>query len=139
MDVTPYLNFSGNCAEAFQFYQKLFGGTIVAMLTHGETPAKDAVPASWHAKIMHARLNVGASALMGSDVPPDRFTPASGVSITLTFDTPAEAERVFAGLAAQGRVTMPFQKTFWSPGFGMTTDRFGIPWMVNTAAAAAAV
>jgi len=80
---------------------------------------------------MHARLQVGDALLMASDAPPGRFTPAQGISVSLQLTDPAEAERIFHGLAEGGEVTMPIEPTFWALRFGMVTDRFGIPWMVN--------
>jgi PhnB protein len=131
MQLNAYLNFNGNCAEAFKFYEQVLGGKIVFMQTHAETPAKDFVPANWQDKIMHVRLEVGEEALMGSDAPPDHFAPPQGITVSVNVSPYAEAERIFNALAEGGRTTMPFQKTFWAVGFGMTVDRFGIPWMVN--------
>jgi PhnB protein len=136
MEISPYLNFKGDCAAAFAFYEKCLGGKIVMMQKHGETPMKDHVPAEWQDKVMHVRLVVGGQALMGSDAPPDRYAPPQGMSVSISIPTPAEAERAFNGLAEGGKVDMPFQKTFWSAGFGMLVDRYGIPWMVNCEQAA---
>jgi len=137
MNLNPYLLFNGNCAEAFKFYERLLGGKIVMMQTHGETPAKDHVAPDWRGKIIHVRLEVGDQALMGSDAPPEHFSKPQGFSVSISVASPDEAQRIFDGLAENGTVTMPFGKTFWSPAFGMTVDRYGIPWMVNCEAAAA--
>jgi PhnB protein len=131
MELTPYLNFNGQCAEAFKLYERVLGGRIVAMHTHGDTPARDQVPAEWHDKIMHVRLEIGDKALMGSDAPPDQYTAPQGIYVSINVVDPAEGERIFTALAEGGTITMPFQQTFWSPGFGMAVDRFGTPWMVN--------
>jgi PhnB protein len=131
MELSPYLTFSGECAAAFAFYEKTLGGKIVMMQTHGESPMKDLVPADWQDKILHARLVAGGHALMGSDAPPARYAAPQGVQVSVTVATPAEGERIFNAFAENGKVNMPFQKTFWSAGFGMLVDRFGIPWMVN--------
>ncbi|MEO8070995.1 MAG: VOC family protein [Acidobacteriota bacterium] len=136
MKINPYLNFNGQCAEAFKFYEKVLGGKIVMMQTHGESEAKDQVPADWRDKVMHVHLVVGEEELMGSDAPPGHFQPAQGIQVSINVTAAAEGERLFAGLSEQGKVVMPFQKTFWSPGFGMLVDRFGTPWMVNTQPAA---
>jgi PhnB protein len=136
MDLIPHLSFSGNCAEAFSFYQQCFGGTIVTMMTHGESPVPGPVPADWRDKIIHARLEVGGRALMGMDAPPAHYSRPQGMFVTLSLPTSADAERAFTALAEGGTVTMPFQKTFWSSGFGMAVDRFGIPWMINSEEAA---
>jgi PhnB protein len=131
MQLNPYLSFNGECAEAFKFYAEALGGQIVMTMTYGETPMCDQTPAEWRGKIAHTRMAVGGTMLMGSDSPPDRFEPMKGVTIALGIDEPAEAERVFQALAAGGNVTMPIQETFWARRFGMLTDRFGTPWMIN--------
>ena len=131
MELSPYLNFNGNCAAAFKFYEQCLGGTIVMMMTHGESPMKDRVPADWHDKVMHARLLVGDQALMGMDAPPTSYAAPQGIFVSFSVASAADAERIFKALVESGKVTMPFAKTFWSPGFGMLVDRFGIPWMVN--------
>jgi PhnB protein len=131
MQLNPYLSFNGQCEAAFKFYAEALGGQIVATMTYGETPMADQTPAEWRGKIAHTRMAVGGTMLMGSDSPPDRFEPMKGVTIALGIDEPAEAERVFQALAAGGNVTMPIQETFWARRFGMLTDRFGTPWMIN--------
>ena len=137
MQVNAYLNFNGQCAEAFRFYEQVLGGKIEAMMTHGETPMSEHVGPEWRDAIIHARLVVGDQVLLGSDAPPEYFEKPQGFSVSISLPSPDEAQRIFNGLAENGTVTMPFGKTFWSPAFGMTVDRFGIPWMVNCEAAAA--
>ncbi len=129
--MNAYLNFNGRCEEAFQFYARCLGGTIEAMIPHAGTPGAEHVPAEWHDKIMHARMSVPDGVLMGSDSPPDQYKPPSGFAIALHPKEASEAERIFAALSEQGTVQMPIQQTFWATRFGMLTDRFGIPWMVN--------
>ena len=131
MELSPYLNFDGQCAQAFRFYEKVLGGTIEFMQTHGESPMKDQVSAEWQDKIMHVRLKVGNYALMGSDAPASHFARPQGMSVSINVQSFDEAKRMFAQLSEGGTVQMPFDKTFWSPGFGMCVDRFGTPWMVN--------
>lgn len=132
MKVTPYLNFDGQCAEAFKFYEQVLGGKIEAMMTHGGTPEMAPhVPPEWHDRIMHACLNVGDQTLMASDSPPGQHQAAQGLWVSLHFDRASEGQRVFDALGEGGKVQMPFEKTFWAAGFGMVVDRFGIPWMVN--------
>jgi PhnB protein len=131
MELNPCLNFSGQCAAAFKFYEQCLGGKIVMMQTHGETPAKDHVPADWRDKVIHARLVVGDRVLMGSDAPPPHYAALPGVQMSISVSTTAEGERVFKALAENGKITMPFQKTSWSSGIGVAVDRFGIPWMVT--------
>ena len=131
MELSPYLNFNGQCAEAFRFYERVLGGKIVMMQTHGETPMKEHVPADWHDKVIHVRLEVGQQAIMGSDAPQGQYAAPQGLYVSISLPSRADGERIFNELAAGGRVTMPFEKTFWAAGFGMVTDRFGTPWMVN--------
>jgi len=133
MQWNPYLGFNGNCQEAFKYYERVLGGKIIMMMTHADMPAEaqGQTPPGWKNKIMHARLVVGDQVLMGSDAPPDHFENTQGMSVALQIDDPNEAERIFAALADNGTVRMPIQPTFWATRFGMLTDRFGIPWMVN--------
>ena len=131
MQINPYLFFDGNCEEAFKHYEKALGGTIMAMLPHEGTPAEAHVPAEWKKKIMHARMEVGGEAIMASDAPPAHYHKPQGFSVSVTVKTKADAERVFNELAKGGTVTMPLAQTFWSVAFGMVTDRYGVPWMVN--------
>ena len=136
MRVVPYLNFDGTCEAAFKYYERLFGGKLEALLTFASTPAAESVPADHRDKIMHARLVLGpGQELFGSDSPSGRHRPPQGLHITLQVPSVVEGERVFRGLADGGEVEMPFEKTFWSPGYGMVVDRFGTPWMVNVEAA----
>jgi PhnB protein len=138
MQMNPYLTFKGQCEAAFKFYEKVLGGKIVAMMPHEGTPAADHVPAEWRSKIMHARLVLDDDrVLMGSDAPPGMQEEMKGFSVTLGVDKPAEAERIFHALAEDGTVRMPIQETFWATRFGMLTDRFGTPWMINCEKAAA--
>jgi PhnB protein len=130
MRISPYLTFSGQCEEAFKFYESCLGGKITAMVPHEGTPAAEQVPPEWRKKILHARLLVGEEVLMGADVPPDRYQAPKGFSVTLGPDTPAEAERIFHALAVNGTVRMPIQKTFFAARFGMLADQYGIPWMI---------
>jgi PhnB protein len=94
------------------------------------------VPAEWRKKIIHARLKLGDKVLMASDCPPEHYVKPQGFSVNLDFKSSAEAERVFNALAEKGSVQMPLQQTFWAAKFGMVTDRFGTPWMINCESAA---
>ena len=131
MQINPYLFFSGQCEAAFKFYAQIFGGKIDAMLTHEGTPAESHVPAEWRSKIMHARMTIGDWVLMASDAPPGRSQPPQGFSVHISVDEPAEAERIFKALADGGQVRMAMEQTFWAERFGMVTDQFGVPWMIN--------
>jgi PhnB protein len=132
MKLATYLMFDGNCREAFTRYEQVLGGKITAMMDHAGTPAEEHVSPEWRDKILHACLEIDGQMLMASDAPPDRSDgPMRSVSVNVMVATPEEAERVFAALAEGGKVTMPIAETFWSPRFGMVTDRFGTHWMVN--------
>jgi PhnB protein len=135
MKLTPYLNFNGQCEEAFQFYAKCLGGKILFRMTYGESPMPpEATPTGWGGKILHATLAVGDQLLQGSDSPSEH--KARGFAISISLADAAEAERIFAALADGGAVGMPIQETFWALRFGMVTDRFGTPWMINCEKAA---
>jgi len=131
MKINSYLMFNGNCEAAFKFYEQCLGGRITMMMTHGEAPSAEHVPAEWHDKIIHACLEVGDRLLMGSDSPPGYLETPQGFYVQVSVAEPAEAERIFHALAENGKVKMPLEQTFWSARFGMLVDRFGTPWMVN--------
>jgi PhnB protein len=131
MQLHPYLNFNGQCEAAFKFYEQVLGGKITFTMTWGEMPGADQFPAAAHGLIMHTTLSVGDAVLMGADSPPGQYEAPKGMHVSLHFKDIAEGERIFNALAERGVVQMPFQATFWSPGFGMCVDQFGIPWMVN--------
>ncbi len=131
MQLSTHLPFNGNCEEAMQFYEKTFGGTITFKMTWGESPMGNEGPADWKDKIMHQSLTVGKTTLMGADGPPGRYQKPQGIVVSISVETPEDADRVFNALAEGGSITMPIQETFWARRFGMATDRFGIPWMVN--------
>lgn len=131
MQLNPYLLFNGNCAEAFKFYEETLGGKIEAMFPYSGSPAAEHAPPEWGDKIMHATIVVGDQRLMGSDAPPGRYEQPKGISVSISLSDRDKGERIFNALAEGGTTMMPFQNTFWASGFGMCTDRFGIPWMVN--------
>lgn len=130
-EVNTYIVFDGSCREAFEFYADILGGDIEDMIPHRGTPAEEHVPEEWLDKLMHASMKLSGGRLMASDAPPGRFERPQGFSVNLSIATADEAERIFAALSEGGSVTMPIEKTFWATGFGMLTDRFGIPWMIN--------
>lgn len=131
MKLNPYLTFNGQCRVAFEFYAQALNGTDLVLMTHGDTPMVEEIPSEMHDKIIHARLNVGDSVLMGADAPPQYYREPQGMHISLNIDDPSEAERVFAALAHLGQITMPIEETFWARKFGMLIDQFGTPWMIN--------
>jgi PhnB protein len=131
MQTAPHLHFNGTCSEAFRFYAETFGGKIVFSMTYGESPATEQTPKELRDKIIHARLDFGGQFLLGCDVPPGSFHAPSGFNVMAAIDKLDEAERAFKALSQGGEISMAFAETFWARGFGMCTDRFGIPWMVN--------
>jgi PhnB protein len=131
MQINAYLNFSGQCAEAFRFYEQVLGGNITFMQTHGESPMRDQTPPGWENAVMHVRLEVGDQALMGSDAPGEYYQKPQGFSVSLGMGAPAEAERIYNALSEGGEVRMALQKTFWAERFAMLVDRYGTPWIIN--------
>jgi PhnB protein len=131
MRVNIYLSFDGRCAEAFDFYARVLGGTVAAKHTWGETPQAGEMPPEQQGKIMHAVLQVGDQLIFGADAPPEWRTKPEGFSVSVNLTDGDQARRVFEALAEGGTVKMPLGPTFWSKGFGMLVDRYEIPWMVN--------
>ncbi len=131
MKLSPYIFFSGNCEEAFKFYEKAVGAKIKVIMPHEGSPAADQVPAEWRKKVLHAALTIGDNELMASDAPPGHYQKPQGFSVALHLSDTSEAERIFRELAQGGSVQMPIAETFWAARFGMLTDRYGIPWMIN--------
>ncbi|MCB1907526.1 MAG: VOC family protein [Rhodocyclaceae bacterium] len=140
MQVQAYLFFSGNCEEAIRFYGVALGAELEMLMRYEdspEPPPPGMVPAGFENKVMHASIRVGESVVMLSDdcSGQARF---GGFSLSLAATDVAEAEKLFAALADGGEVRMPLGPTFWSPAFGMLTDRFGVGWMVNVGDGSAA-
>ena len=131
MQMSPYLSFKGECEAAFKFYEQCLGGQLGALFRYVGSPMADQVPADWSDKIMHGSLTLGEQVLMGGDVPPDQYEEPKGFSLSLQIESTADAERIFHGLALDGRIVMPLEQTFWAARFGMIVDRFGIPWLIN--------
>ena len=131
-----YLNFNGNCEEAFTFYKSVFGGEFTFIGKFGEMPPQEGytVPVADVNKIMHVSLPIGTSILMGSDTGGDwapSFVQGNNFSISISANSKVEADNLFGGLSAGGQVTMPMAQTFWGDYFGMFTDKFGVNWMVS--------
>ncbi|MDQ6684795.1 MAG: VOC family protein [Pseudomonadota bacterium] len=134
MNLNTYLSFDGTCAEAMRFYEKtLEGGKLEGMMKWSEMPGAGAEAQNAGDRIMHASLSLpGGRSLMASDCRPGQpYQKMQGITLSLGFASLDEAKKIFDALAVGGQVTMPLQKTFWSEGFGMLTDRFGTPWMAN--------
>jgi PhnB protein len=133
--IQPYLIFGGRCQEALEFYKAALGAQVDLLMLHKdspEPPPPGMLKPGFENKVMHTTFRVGGSTLMASDGCGEE-TSFTGFSLSLAVPTEAEADRAFAALAEGGQVKMPLAKTFWSPRFGMLTDRFGIGWMVTVA------
>ncbi len=129
-----YLNYNGNCEEAFNHYKSVFGGEFDMISRFSDMPPGDEpVPESHANKILHVSLPIGPCTLMGSDCPPSFPNGIQGnlFNISINAETREEADRLFNSLSAGGVITMPLVDTFWGAYFGMFTDRFGVQWMVN--------
>ena len=131
--IQPYLFFNGRCDEALKFYREALGAKMQMLMRYKESPEPPPpgkMPPGWENKVMHASIRIGETVLMASDGCGEKST-FEGFSLSLSVPTEAEADRVFAALSTGGEVQMPLSKTFWSPRFGMLTDRFGVGWMIS--------
>ena len=130
MQLDIYVNYRGTCEEAFRFYEQHLGGRITRMIRHGDQPAmaNPSIPADWQDRVMHARLELGGTVLMGADIP--GAEPMRSAYLALTLDSEAEAERAYAQLADGGEVFMPMAGTPFANRFAMLRDRFGTSWML---------
>ena len=133
MQPTPYLFFNGNCAEALDFYAQAFGGEVAdKMLASDMPPSEDfPIPDDRKGWIMHARLVIGDGEIMASDNLMGESATMDGSSVLMSYPTAAEAKAVFDTLAEGGEITMAWEPTFWSAGFGTLRDKFGVRWMVG--------
>ena len=131
MKMNPYLSFQGDCEAAFKYYEQHLGGEMGAIFRYGGTPLSGSVPPDWADKIMHGSITIGGQTLQAADVAPLQYESPQGFSMTLQITSTADAERMFEALASGGQVRLPLEKTFWAERFGMVTDRFGVPWVVN--------
>jgi PhnB protein len=131
MEIVPYLSFDGRCEEAIEFYRQTLGAEVAMLLRFKDAPEQARMAAADTAeKVMHARLRIGEATLLLSDGRCQGKPSFHGFSLSITARDEAEAERLFTALSDGGQVYMPLGKTFFSPSFGMTTDRFGVSWMV---------
>lgn len=136
--VNVYLNFNGNCEEAFNFYKSVFGGEFPYLGRFRDMPPQEGMaplPKEMEDKIMHVSLPISKeTSLMGSDTGGEwapNFVQGNNFSISINAESQEEADRLFNGLSQGGKVTMPLANTFWGDYFGMWTDKFGINWMVS--------
>jgi len=130
MQIQPYLFFDGRCDEALAFYQKALGAKVEMLMRFKENPSPAANPPGSDDKVMHSCIRIGDAAVMASDGNCAGKPSFQGFSLSLTAKDVPEARRLFAALGEGGQVQMPFAQTFFSPGFGMVADRFGVSWMV---------
>ena len=130
MKLNTYLNYGGNCKEAFQFYEKHLGGKITMMMTHGEQPNAANVPPGWKNAILHASMTLGGTDLLAADIPPDRFQPMRSAYLSLALDSIEEAERIYKLLSDGGEIFMPMEETFFAFRFAMLRDKFGTSWLL---------
>ena len=128
MKLDIYLNFPGNCRDAFRFYEQHLGGKITMLMTHGEGPNAAALPPEQRDTVLHARLDLANTVVMGADIP--KSEPMRSAYLTLTTDTAEEAERVYALLLDGGQIFMKMEKTFFANRFAMLRDKFGTSWML---------
>ena len=128
MTLTTYVNFAGQCAEAFRFYETHLGGQIGMMMKHADSPQPSPVGPEWKDAVLHAQIAIGGTKLTGADIP--NAEPMRSAYLSLGVDSDAEAERIFAALSDGGRALMPMQETFFASRFGQVRDRFGINWMI---------
>jgi PhnB protein len=130
MKLYTYLNYGGNCRQAFEFYEEHLGGKITSIATHGEQPDTSKVPPGWKNAVLHARIEIGGTVLLGADIPPERFQPMRSAYLSLLVDSVDEAERTYALLSDGGQIFMAMEETFFAHRFAMLRDRFGTSWML---------
>lgn len=137
MQLEPYLMFNGRCDEAVQFYRQALGAEVEMLMRFKESPdppPPGMIAPGWDNKVMHTSLRIGGARLMASDGCGEGPLAFQGFSLSLSVPDAATAERLFGALAAGGQVQMPLGKTFWSPCFGMVTDRYSVSWMISVEA-----
>jgi PhnB protein len=132
MQLDTYLFFNGECADALALYQAAFGAEIHTLIRFRDTPDAENIAPEWQDKVMHGVFSAGDQSIMVSD---GQFgqpkTHYAGFTLSIAADDAATGERIFNTLAEGGDVLTPWQATFFTPGFGMVKDRFGVPWLIN--------
>jgi PhnB protein len=133
--VNPYISFNGNAEEAFDFYRSVFGGDLETVMRWGDNPQCAQMPETEKNKIMHIAIKIGDSVIMGSDYvggpEGEPYTPGNNFTVALAPESKGEADRLFAGLSAGGKVFMPMTEMFWGGYFGAFADKFGMRWLIN--------
>lgn len=130
MQLNTYLNYGGNCEQAFRFYEQHLGGTITFLMRHGDAPDQAPPAPNWKDKVLHAHLALGGTELFGADIPPNIFQPMRSAYLSLSVDNSEEAERIYTLLTDGGEIFMPIAETFFAYRFAMFRDRFGTSWML---------
>jgi PhnB protein len=130
MKFHTYLNYGGNCEQAFRFYEAHLGAKVLYLMRHKDAPPQGGAAPQWPEAVLHASLAIADTVLMASDVPADRFQPMRSVYLSLTVDSDGEAERIYSLLADGGEVFMPIQETFFATRFAQLRDKFGTSWMI---------
>ena len=130
MKLTTYLNYGGNCADALHFYEKHLGAKILTMSNYDSMPGAKSLTPEQAKAILHARIQIGDTAIMASDGPPDKFQPMRSVYLALGVDSNDEAERLYALLSDGGEIFMKMEETFFANRFAMLKDKFGTSWMI---------
>jgi PhnB protein len=128
MKLYTYVNYAGTCQEAFRFYEQHLGGKITMMMTHGQGPNPNAGPPDWKNAVLHARINIGETELMGADIPGAQ--PMRSAYLTLIVSSTDEAERIYAVLSDGGQIFMPMAETFFAFRFAQLRDKFGTSWTI---------
>lgn len=132
MQIQPYVFFDGRCEEALRFYADKLGAKVLFKMHYKDAPPEaQRGDSKWDDKVMHASIQIGESVLMVSDDCMNEQVTHNGFNLSLTADSLAEGEKLYNALAEGGSVNMPWQATFWTKGFGVVTDQFGISWMVT--------
>ena len=129
MKLHVYLNYGGNCEQAFRFYEEHLGARMTEITRHGDIPNPD-LKDDWKDAVLHARIELGGQVVMGADIPPNVFKPMRSAYLTLMLDSDDEAERVYALLADGGEIFMKMEQTFFASRFAMLRDKFGTSWML---------
>src|SRR4051812_30372713 len=130
MRVDVYLNYGGNCEQAFRFYEQHLGAKVTFMMKHGEAPEAGKPPSGLEGKVLHSRMELGGAVVLGADVQPDRFQPMRSAYLTIHADSSAQAEKLYALLTDGGEIFMKMEETFFATRFAMLRDKFGTSWML---------
>jgi len=134
-----YLSFDGRCSEALDFYAQCLGGKVLMKVSYADAPGAEPPSEALRQRLMHGRITARGMILMGSDIPPQQtFEGYKGFQVSVQVSDVEEGRKIFEALSSGGTVSMPYAATFWSPGFGMMVDKFGVGWMVNCEPAQAA-